>query len=60
MLLQDWTEVAVFARIKEAGSRDDLQASHLIATWHHFWLLEEQLLSAQHYVFFKARGEVQI
>lgn len=26
-LLQDWTEVAVFARVKEAGSRDNIQAS---------------------------------
>lgn len=25
-LLQDWIEVAVFARVKEAGSRDDCQA----------------------------------
>lgn len=44
ILFQDWAEEAVIARIKEAGSRDDLQAYHLIAAGNHPWLSEEWLL----------------
>lgn len=52
--LQDWAEEAVSAGIKEAGSRDDHWASHLIAVWNLFLMLEEWLLSAQHWVFSEA------
>ena len=58
-LLQDWIEVAVFARIKEAGSRDDCQAG-LTAVWNLLWLLGEWLLSAQHWVFLEADREVKV
>ena len=56
-LLQDWTEVAVFARSMEAGSRDACQAG--LAVWNLLWLLGKWLLSAQHWVFGSRDAEVQ-
>lgn len=59
ILFQDWPEEAVFATIKEAGSRDDCQAYHLIAVGNHLWLSKEWLLLGSTLSLFEADREVE-